>query len=152
MSSIFFVIGGIMGMGLVWADRLFYVYFTRPHEQLSVHIQHLVKGRRYREALLVLKMRGHEQQHLTVRSVLFMGVWIPVALFILTSTASFLARGFVMGIGLHLLYDIYIDWGNRQRLRDWLFWPVRRDVADSELKVVVGVYVAFFILLSLLLL
>ena len=78
-----------------------------------------------------------------------MGAWVPVALFVMTSTGNMLATGLVMGIGLHLLFEVWMDWADLERLRKWLFWPIRRYVRDSEVKGVVVMYTVFFTGLSL---
>jgi len=101
---------------------------------------------------MLLRLRRGEQKQLIVKSILFAAVWIPLALFVVTSTASVLAQGFVMGAGLHLLYDIGADWKEKDLLRAWLFWPIRRRVSDGELQLVVVVLVGAFGLLSVLLL
>ena len=144
-----FALGGLFGLGFVYVDRLIQVFLVRPHEHLSEHVRHLVKEKRVVDAMRLLRDRGHEQQNLTVRSVFFMGAWVPVALFVMTSTGNMLATGLVMGIGLHLLYEVWMDWADLERLRKWLFWPIRRYVRDSEIKGVVVMYTVFFTGLSL---
>jgi hypothetical protein len=100
----------------------------------------------------LLKDRKDEQRQLAVKSVLFIAVWIPLALFVATSSDSILAKGFSMGVGLHLLIDIWLDWGDKNKLKAWLFWPIKRELTDQELIVVVSGFGMMFFLISLLLL
>jgi len=143
-------IGGLIGMWFVIVDRVAYVYFTRPHEQLSIQVKGLVNQRRYVEALRLINHRKDEQKNLAIRSVLFVGVWILLALFVLTSSGSLFAVGLVMGVGLHLLYDMVVDLNDIGKLRSWLFWPVKRMVSDDEARVVVAIYGFMFVILSFL--
>jgi hypothetical protein len=140
-------VGGVVGMLFEWVDRIFYVYFTKPHEQLSFQVRSLVKQKRYREALKLIDQRKYEQRHLTVRSLLFILVWILAAFFVLTSTGSALASGMVMSIGLSIFIDMLRDWKNMEKLKGWLFWQIRNSFSDKETKgVVIGFGVVFLLL------
>lgn len=150
-GALWLLMGGLLGLGFVMVDRFIYVYLTKPHEQLSEHVRLLVQQRRWMDAVRLLRNRGNEQRELTVRSVFFMAAWIPAAFFVTTSTGSMLGTGLVMGIGLHLLYDVAMGWQDFERMKGWLFWPVRRQVSDVEAQVVIGLFGFFFVLLSLLL-
>lgn len=151
LTILWWFLGGLMGLGLEYVDRLFYVYVIKPYEQLSQYVRGLVAVGRYRDGLRLLKARKDEQRQLTVKSVLFAVIWVPLAFFVASSTASELGKGFVMGIGLNLLYDIGRDWSNLGKLKYWFFWPIRREVSDTETKLVVGVYTGVFLLMSLML-
>lgn len=151
LNLVWFWLGGIFGLLFTYVDRLIHVYFTRPHEQLSQQVQHLVKSNRFTETIRLLKTRGDEQRYLAARSVFFMGAFIPAALYVITSTGSAIATGLVMGIGLNLVIDGTIGLKNPAQLKWWLFWPIKRDFSDKEAKVVVIVFTSLFFLLSLML-
>jgi len=142
-------VGAMLGWLFIYVDRLNHVYLTKPDEQLSVYVKHLVTNKRYGEAFILLTNRGGEQRFLMSRSVLFMVAFVPLALFVLTSTASELAAGMVLGIGLHLLLSIAFDWYRFEYLKHWLFWPIKRHFNDTEAKAIIAVYTGFFVLFSL---
>ncbi len=148
VGSVLFVVGGCFGMLVSWIDRLVYVYFVRPEEELSVVVKERVAAKRYRVAMELLARRRHEQVHLAMENVLFLGVWGVLALFIVTSTPSWLAKGMVLGMGLKLIYGMYEDWKDQDYLLGRLFWPVRRKVGLVELKAVVAVFGGCFLLVS----
>lgn len=148
VSSLFFLLGGVVGM-LVWlADRLVYVYYTRPEEELSVRIKDLVKGKKYLEAIMILVERKHEQVHLAMNNVMFLAVWTVLAFFLLTSSLSAFAKGLVLGIGLELMYSIWLDWKDKDYLMGRLFWPLKRKVSLDEMKIVLAVFAGLFLLAS----
>jgi hypothetical protein len=60
-----------------------------------------------------------------------------------------LATGIVLGIGLRLAFETTADWQDKERLKERLFWQIKRPVSDRELKVVVGMFMVIFGLLSL---
>ena len=148
-SLLFLWLGGVVGIGFSWADRLAHVYFTRPFEQLSLQVKSLVTQKRYREAVLLLEHRKDEQRHLTVRSVLFLAVWVVAAFFVISSTGSIFAVGMVMAIGMSVLVDMLADWHNLEKLKWWLFWQIKRTFSDKETKGVVIGFAGLFGLLSL---
>ena len=148
-QMLFFAAGVLLGLGFSFLDRLIQVFLIKPHEHLSEHVRQLVKERRFADAFRLLSDRGGEQIHLTVRSIFFMGAWVPVALYIITSTGNMLAVGLVMGIGLKMLYDVWVDWSDLDKIRQWLFWPIKRRMSDGEVKGVVVGYTVLFVGMSL---
>jgi hypothetical protein len=148
-SVLWWWLGGGVGLLFSWADRLAHVYFTRPFEQLSLQVKSLVAAKRYREAVVLLDHRKHEQRHLTVRSALFLAVWVAAALFVITSTGSIFAVGMVMAIGLSVLVDMIMDFKDLAKLKWWLFWQIKRTFSDKETKGFVAGYAVVFGLLTL---
>src|SRR3989344_5924665 len=102
-------IGGGVGFCLTYIDRLIYVYWLHPEEDLSRLVRDLVKQRKWKLALKEAHQRRNEQAKLTTRSAIFVMAWMPLALFAVTSTGSLFAEGLVMGLGLHMLYDLWRD-------------------------------------------
>jgi len=149
MGMVLFLLGGVLGMVFGLADRLIFVYFSRPEDDLSVKVRGLIKQKRYQEGLNLLLERKHEQVQLAMNNVLFLGAWVVLALFLMTSSLSLLAQGLILGVGLNLVLGIKEDWSDKEYLMGKLFWPIKRKVSEDELKVVVGVFGGFFVLVSL---
>jgi len=146
------LIGGFVGWGLVVADRLVWVYWTRPQTQLSVQIRYLINNRKFKETWQTLMARKKEQTELTFRSALFQVVWVPLAFFAITSTANLFGKALVMGLGLHLLYDEWKDFRQSpELLRSWLFWQIKRSISLEEQKSFLLIMTGAFLLLSWLL-
>lgn len=139
-SSLLFVLGGFLGLWLWVVDRLVYVYWTRPKEGLSVEIKKLVSEKKYREVIPALESSGFGARALVMSGGLFLAVWCGLALFVVTSTPGMFAKGFILGIGLDLLWDLKKDWSNKKLLKDRLFWQVQREISLDEMKVVLSVF------------
>jgi hypothetical protein len=142
-------LGGMVGFMLVLADRLIYIYWLKPHEQLSQQVRYYLAGGRWKQALSLLIARRQEQWQLVFRSFLFQVAWVPLALFALTSTGELFAGGLLMGMGLHMLYD---DWMDQKRDPAWLnrvlFWQVKRPVGMREQGWFLALLTAMFVILS----
>jgi hypothetical protein len=133
-------LGGIASLMFEWADRLVYVYLTRPHEQLSIQIRYVINQGRYGEAMQLLKQRKGEQARLSGKSFLFLLAWIPLAFFVVTSTTSWFGKGLVMGIGLKALYEMTQGYG---------LWQANRQLHSEEIKKFGYGFGGLFILISL---
>lgn len=149
VGTVFYLVGGLVGLLMGVFDRLVYVYYSRPEESLSESVRKLMKEKKYLTGVSLMYDRGSEQLRLAMNNVIFFGVWLILALFIVSSSSSTFAKGMVMGVGLVLIVDIVKDWKHPDRLIARLFWPIGRRVAVDELKVMVAVFVGMFLMLAL---
>ena len=119
--------GGALGYVLVFLDRLVYVYWLAPHEQLSQQVQYFLNKRDFWGVLGLIHRRRKEQIRLIFRSFLFIVAWVFLALFALTSKSEIYAQALVLGLGLHLVYDLWRDQrSDPATLNQKLFWQVKR--------------------------
>ncbi len=144
----FWVLGGFIGWNLNLLDYFVYIYFTNPESQVSVESKYLLKARRFNQAIALLKTK---ESHLAFRGVLFRLVWVGLALFTLTSTASFLGKGLVMGLGLNLLINEWQEQKTKPEvLNSRLFWQIKRKVSLQEQRYYLWIMTGVFAVLSLL--
>lgn len=140
-------LGAIIGFLIVFLDRFVYVAIMKEEPLSKKYKDELGEGR-WAESLKLLVNERHEQKELMMRSALFVLVWIVLAFFTATSTASFLARGFVLGIGIHICFDLISDFvGNKQRFDLW-FWQIKREVPRNEKKAFLGIFAILFLVLA----
>lgn len=140
-------LGTIVGFLIVFLDRFVYVALMKE-ESLSKKFKDEFAEGRWSESLKLLVNERHQQKELMMRSMLFVLVWIVVAFFAVSSSASFLAKGFVLGIGMHIFFDLISDFiMDKQRFDLW-FWQIKREIPGDEKKVFVGVSVVLFLALA----
>ncbi len=147
LSWVWWVVGVVVGVLVLFLDRVAYVY-SYPAEQLSQQFLWYAKQHKYGEALVLLDSRRLEQEKLAFRSALFMTVWVPLAFFALTSTPVLFGKGVVMGLMLHVLSDAWrLQTSDPQRLHVRLFWMIKRVVSNEErvmfLWLITGIFVLF---------
>lgn len=146
-------IGGAIGVTLLSLDRVLHVYVMRPHEQLSLQMQELVRKRLWKDALETLAVRRNEQYNLAFHNGVFALVYIPVLFFAVTSTAGLFGKGIALGVMLHLVYDAWRDQlAHPEHLNKWLFWMVSREVTLEEQRTFLWIISGAFGLLTLILL
>lgn len=127
--------GGLAGWTLTKIDRLVYVYLTHPEAQISVYVKHLIEKKNYQQALAVLEQRKGELKELTFKSVLFQAAWVVLAVFALTSTAGWFGKMVVMGLGLKIFWQMADKFKrDKEGLKKDLFWQVKREITETELR------------------
>lgn len=148
--QLFFVIGGFVGMLIGLMDKIVYAYVTKPEDEFSVRVRGMIKHRQILGAIFALLDDQNEDRHLATTNVLFLGVWVLLGLFVVTSSLNGFARGLIMGIGLLLSYDLVIDLRRPHYLMKRLFWPINRQIEESETKILVYFFLGAFVFLSFL--
>lgn len=147
-SVILWWLGAILGFSFVFLDRIIYAFWQHPEETLSLKLKEIFGGGRFVTGLSTLLSERQTQQHLMMRSVLFLFVWVAMGFLALTSVSALFGRGFMLGLGVHLTFDLLTDTlANRRDLKLW-FWQVKRDIPESEMKMVVWGFVILFFLIA----
>ena len=148
LTWVWWVVGVVVGVMILFLDRLVYVY-SYPNEQLSRTMMYHYAQKDYVNMLAVIDLRRNEQNKLTFRSALFMVVWVLLAFFALTSTAGLFGKGVVMGLMLHILIDAWsLQKIDSQRLNERLFWQIGRTVRMEEQLVLMYAVSALFVIFS----
>jgi hypothetical protein len=78
-------------------------------------------------------------QPLITRSVLFMVAYIPLSLFVVTSSGSWLGSGLVVGIGLVLLTELYLLRKDEAALRAH-FAPHLHVLSPRDISIALGAF------------
>ena len=68
-DSLWFLIGGFLGLFMFWVDRFVYIYMTKPHEQLSMQVKMLIGRNAYQDAVRLLLQRRFEQTRLSMNNI-----------------------------------------------------------------------------------
>lgn len=144
------LLGAFLGMYVGVVDRLVYAYMTQPTDPFSLQLKNLVTQHRYLEMIKVAHEDRQNFRKLSTNNILFIGVWVVLALFVLTSSLSYFGQGLVMGIGLVLFRDMIRDLSSLETLKHRLFWPIERELTDHETKLVAYIFCGIFCFLSLL--
>lgn len=153
ISIVYWILGLVIGWIVFFIDRLVDIYITHPDTKLATYVKQYIDQKEYFKGWKLLMFNKKMQKNLTFRSALFHAVWIGLVFFVTTSTSSLFGKGFVMGLGFHLLMDEWVDfWEDRIELKKWLFWQINREISSKELEyfmyIVSGLYI--IILLTML--
>ena len=119
LNLIWWWLGGVIGFLFVFADRLVYAFKSHTGETFSLKLK------------------------LMMRSVLFVVVWVILTILTMTSVANTFSRGFMLGLGTHLVFDLGWDYFfSRKDINSW-FWQIK-NVTELEKNVFVwGAFVFY---------
>lgn len=148
VSLLWWLLGALVGFVFVFSDRLFNSLVAKPNEVLNVRIKDLFLQGKVTGGLKLLLEERYDQRELVMRSFLFIIVWVILAIFTMTSVTNFFARGFVLGIGIHLIFDLIYDFiTDKERLDMW-FWQIKRTLEPEEKRWFVVIALVIFIFLA----
>lgn len=147
IGLLWWLLGMIVGFVFVFTDRFVYSLIMKPNESLSLRIKEFFGKKQFTEGVAVLLEERAEQRELVMRSFLFLMVWAVLGFFSMTSIANDFSRGFILGIGTHLVFDFIYDYFyDRIRFDSW-FWQIKRELNHEEKRnVLMFVSLIYFIL------
>jgi|CXWL01.1.fsa_nt_gi hypothetical protein len=148
ISLVWWWLGGMIGFLFVFGDRLVYAFMSNPDEALSIKLKELFGKGKIINALALALAEREKQDKLMMRSVLFVVVWAVLTVLTMTSVANIFSRGFMLGLGTHLVFDLGWDyWSKGQRDIGIWFWQIR-NVTKREVDIFVwGSFVFYFLVM-----
>ena len=149
ISLLTWFIGGVLAAVFLVFERLLHFLWLHPELDEASQIKHLVQSRQFASLFRLLISQNVRASRLLGLSVLFLASWIVLALFIVSSSPSFLAKGLVMGIGLRPALLMLRHWNQPKAIADQLFWQIKRPLSDKEIHMLSFIFIALFGLLSL---
>lgn len=127
-------IGGVTGFLSVFSDRLIHLAMNGAGGSIQTRFLGAIKNGSWFRELEGLVNEREEQKELVMRSVLFAVVWVVLSIFVMSSSVNMFARGLMVGIGVHLMFDMVTDFvWDKQRFNLW-FWQIKRDIPIQEKK------------------
>lgn len=143
---IFFWIGGVVGTFLPDIDHIIYVRFLRPQELSSQRVNHMMQNRQYLNTAKFLVDTKNERPKLIFHSILFLVIFIFLAIFVTTSSGSLFGRGLVIAFLLHLMVDIYEEFRLKGNLANWTHnLPLMMDTRKSKILLATTATIIIFI-------
>lgn len=137
IDILFWYLGCVLGFLFVFCDRLVDVMVARPRETMSMKINQLFGEGKLVKGLVSLLGEREKQNKLMMRSVLFLAIWIVLAFWTVSSVSVLFARGFVLGLGTHLVFDFIWDYIKDETAFENWFWQIKRTVSAKEKQIVV---------------
>lgn len=139
------ILGALIGWGIPWLDKIAYIYILYPETQIAQYVKYQISQKQFKSAWQSLNLRAKEFDKLTTRSLLFQLAWVVLAFFAVTSSAGWFGKTLVLTIGGRLLFEQWQGWvKDRAGLKQKLFWQVKREWGDGEVKIYLIVMTAVF--------
>lgn len=132
IGLLWWLLGAMIGFLFVFADRFIYSVVSNPNETLSIRLKDLFKNKNVSGGLRLLLAERYDQKELVMRSAMFLVVWIVLGFFTATSVTNSFAKGLVLGIGTHIVFDLIYDFVKDKERLDLWFWQIKRTLEPEE--------------------
>ncbi len=140
-------LGGVLGFVFVFFDWLIQLAVMEPSKVFDVKIKQVLKKENIKTGLVSILEEREKKSRLVMKSALFLLVWLVMGFFTLSSIANAFGRGFMLGLGTHLVFDLVWDYfKNRDKLNNW-FWMIKRELDWEEKRWFVLIVVALYLLI-----
>jgi len=135
LSIISIILGALIGWLIPWLDKIAYIYILHPEAQVAQYVKYQIDQKQWRAAFNSLNRRAKDFDQLTTRGILFQLAWVVLAFFAVTSAAGWFGKTLVLTLGLRILLEEWSEYvKDREVLKQKLFWQIKREFSDSELK------------------
>ena len=114
-----FWLGMILGTILPDLDHLVYVYFLEPNDLTSQRVTYSISKKEIFKSVALLYDTRRERLKLIFHTAWFQILFLILAIFVSTSSASVIGFGIVFAFSIHLLVDQLLDLLEVQNLDSW---------------------------------
>lgn len=141
------LLGSIIGFLFVFVDSFVFGLLTHPNEVWTDRLKAFFSKKMLRQNIESLLNENQEPKMQIMRSILFIFVWAILGFLTMTSIVNDFSRGFILGIGTHLVFDFIYDYFyDRSRYDKW-FTQIKRELSHEEKRnVLIGVCFVYFVL------
>lgn len=149
LGLLWWLLGAVLGFLFVFIDSFVYGLLTQPNTVWTDKLKSFFNKRVLRRNLEILLQENQETKVQIMRSILFIFVWCVLGILTMSSIASNLSKGFMLGIGTHLVFDFVYDYFYDQKRFELWFWQIKRDMSHQEKRnVMILVVFVYFVLSS----
>ncbi len=147
IGLLWWLLGGIVGFVFVFLDSLVFSLVGSPNEVWTDKLKEFFDKRNIKQNMEALLAEAQEPKVQVMRSFLFLVAWTVLGFLTMTSVTNDFSRGFMLGIGTHLVFDLIYDYFyDRSRFEKW-FWQIKRELSHVEKRnILLGVCFAYLAL------
>lgn len=132
LNLLWWLLGSFLGFLFVFVDSFVYGFLMHPNTVWTERLKSFFDKRAFKGNVELLLEENQESKSQIMRSVLFFGVWFVLGILTMTSIVSYFSRGFVLGIGTHLVFDFVYDYFYQPRRFEGWFWQIKRSFSHEE--------------------
>lgn len=114
-----FWLGMVLGTILPDLDHLVYVYFLEPNDLTSQRVTYSISKKEIFKSAALLYDTRRERVKLIFHTAWFQILFLILAIFVSTSSASVIGFGIVLAFSIHLLVDQLLDLIDTKNLDSW---------------------------------
>jgi len=150
LSWIFLVIGLIVGFFIYFFDYLLYPFYADEDLELVSIAKKYWTQKNYHHYLQLIWLNQKTVVHLMSRSFLFIILYFPLAIFVLSASSQVFGKGVVLGLGLNLVIKLWQLKNNREDFHQNFFWQAEKQISELVINRMVMGFTLLFVLLTIL--
>ncbi len=139
LGIIWWWLGAVIGFLLVFFDRIIYSVLNDKERNVGERIRQWTQKRDWSVSTMTLINERVEQKELVMRNALFVIVWIVMGFFTMSSSVNVFARGLMLGVGVHIFFDLITDFVWDKSRFDLWFWQIKRQLPEQEKQWFMGI-------------
>ena len=117
-SSLYILLGGLVGYYLPDLDHLLYIFILRPQDLTSQRFTSLLKNRNIKDAVVLAYDTTSERKDLIFHTFYFQVVFLILTFWVLTSSNNFFVKGLVLGGFLNITSYLFFRFQNQEIVFD----------------------------------
>ena len=141
-------LGGVLGFVFVFFDWLIQLMVMEPKRVFDVKLKKALKGENIKTGVAFALEERQKKSELVMKSAFFLLAWLVLGFFTLSSVASAFSRGFLLGLGTHLMFDLAWDYFKKPEKLDNWFWMIKRSLGMEEKRWFVWVVLVLYSLIA----
>lgn len=142
MAAGLFLAGAVVGIALPVIEQLALPYIQKVEQSADNRLQ--AQGAESPEPAV--------QTGLVTRSIVFLGIYVPLAIYISATTTNRIGHGVLFGIAMATLAEMISVYRNPARFQQTFLWQVNRNFSSSERSITTIVTLSFTLLLAVVIL
>ena len=140
-------LGGVLGFVFVFFDWLIQLAVMEPSRVFDVKLKRVLVKENVKTGIANALAERENKPRLVMKSALFLLVWLVMGFFTLSSVTSAFSRGFMLGLGTHLVFDLVWDYFKVPERLDGWFWMIKRNLEMEEKRWFVVIVVVLYLLI-----
>jgi hypothetical protein len=145
----FWLIGGLVGFGLVFCDRLLMIV-TDTGDEGRQYVKDKITKLQFGSLWKTMNNSRQTSVRLPMRNFMFLMLYGALGILAAFSSSNDFGRGLVWGMGLHLIFDLVWDFYVKKDISAW-YWQKSHNLNEFEIKAMVFGAVLIFGVLTMVL-
>jgi len=132
LSLVWWWMGLFVGFSFVFSDRL--IQGLVEEEGYGASLVRAIRSNGWLATIKKIVTERGGNKRLVMRSVLFVIVWLLLGFWTVITAGGAFGRGLILGIGVHVFFDLWWDFlFKKDRVEEW-FWQIKRTVTNQEMQ------------------
>lgn len=148
-SWVFFMFGLVLGGFFHYLDYLLYPFYSNQQAEIVKLANQYWQSKNYQHYLQLIFLNQNLLQGLLSRSLVFLVVFFPLAVVVLTTSSWVLGKGVVLGLGLKIAMELFVSKNDLDLFNQRFVSGHNQSLDQKQISQIVTLFIAAFIVISI---